>query len=387
MPTSKPTNVDAQRILAIMDELKEKLTYLSVISSQVLEGVQAEEGQATAELLGAELMKQFQEQIRLEELYLVANTASDGTFTQADDTDEQREDAKLLQKNTLELCRKMKSIPTIVTVLSPFQETRPGAAIQFVKTLVDMQELILKRLTSTVEEERSRQELLEHYRSHEEELTKRRQQLDKDLAHIHRERERAQTQRTEQLTKLKADLQDVKDSTEARMEQLRKHYESRMRDHQEAFNEREKKYKEQIEKLQGTNTKLRGESLEDEQVLLKKKSRFETDVAHVISDYDKEIREMAYNVTEHLDGESKETKQLMELKEHFSKIDSERYAIDAEEAITKARRNKMEAEKKKRTESAALVQAFYRGIVQRDQFMEMKKKLRKGGKGKAKAKK
>ena len=37
MPTSKPTNIDAQRVLAIMDELKEKLTYLSVVTPQARE--------------------------------------------------------------------------------------------------------------------------------------------------------------------------------------------------------------------------------------------------------------------------------------------------------------------------------------------------------------
>ena len=38
--------------------------------------------------------------------------------------------------------------------------------------------------------------------------------LEKDLAHIRREREKASSQRTEQITKLKADLHDVEENTE-----------------------------------------------------------------------------------------------------------------------------------------------------------------------------
>merc|ERR1719399_1323467 len=160
-------------------------------------------------MMGQEVMKQFQEQIRLEDLYMVANTNSEGNFTVDTENDEVREDEKLLQKTTLDLCRKMKGIPNVVAELRTFQESRPGAVIQFLKTLDDMQQLTLKRLTATVEEEHSRQELLEHYQSHADEANKRKQQLVKDLGDIRRARESAQTQRTEQLNKLKADLQDL----------------------------------------------------------------------------------------------------------------------------------------------------------------------------------
>merc|ERR1719335_561345 len=187
-------------------------------------------------MMGQEVMKQFQEQIRLEDLYMVANTNSEGNFTLDTENDEVREDEKLLQKNTLDLCRKMKGIPNVVAELRNFQESRPGAVIQFLKTLDDMQQLTLKRLTTTVEEEHSRQELLEHYQSHADEANKRKQQLVKDLGDIRRARESAQTQRTEQLNKLKADLQDLKEFTEGRMMQLRKHYEDRRNKHQEEFN-------------------------------------------------------------------------------------------------------------------------------------------------------
>jgi len=385
MPTSKPTNIDAQRILAIMDELKEKLTYLSVATPQVLTGLQNEEGQATVDMLGPELIKQFAEQTRLEELYVVANSAAEGAFGHGEDNEDQREDVKSLQKNTLELCRKMRGVTNIVQELRNFQETRPGAVIQFLKTLADMQELTLKRLTTTVEEERSRQELLEHYKSREQEASKRRQQLEKDLNHIRRECERAQSQRTEILTKLKADLLDVKDSKLDRMSQLRNRYETRMREHQEAFTVKKDELEKKINALKDSNQKLRANSQEEELAKKKTAKRYEMDVESVIKQYDTTVKEMAYTLGECQDQYKKEQKQLIELREHFEKVDEEKACINAEEAVAEARRNKLDAEKGRRNASSCLVQAFWRGIIQREQYTLMKKnKKKKGGGGKKK---
>lgn len=384
MPTSKPTNIDAQRILAIMDELKEKLTYLSVATAQVLSGLQSEEGQAASELLGPELMKQFVEQIRLEELYMVANSAADGAFGHTEDNEDVREDVKSLQKNTLELCRRMRGVPNVVQELRNFQETRPGAVIQFLKTLADMQELTLKRLTMTVEEERSRQELLEHYKSREAEASKRRQQLEKDLSHIRRECERAQSQRTEILTKLKADLLDVKDSKLDRMTALRNRYESRMQEHQEAFDQKRDELQRKINALKDSNHKLRLTSQEEETGKKKTAKRYEMDVENVIKQYDLQVKEMAGQLSEHQEAFKKEKRQLSELREHFEKVDEEKRCITAEEAIAEARRSKLSAERERRGQSAATVQAFWRGIVQREQFSAMKKNKKKKGPGKKK---
>jgi len=385
MPTSKPTNIDAQRILAIMDELKEKLTYLSVATPQVLTGLQNEEGQATVDMLGPELIKQFAEQTRLEELYVVANSAAEGAFGHGEDNEDQREDVKSLQKNTLELCRKMRGVTNIVQELRNFQETRPGAVIQFLKTLADMQELTLKRLTTTVEEERSRQELLEHYKSREQEASKRRQQLEKDLNHIRRECERAQSQRTEILTKLKADLLDVKDSKLDRMSQLRNRYETRMREQQEAFTVKKDELEKKINALKDSNQKLRANSQEEELAKKKTAKRYEMDVESVIKQYDTTVKEMAYTLGECQDQYKKEQKQLIELREHFEKVDEEKACINAEEAVAEARRNKLDAEKGRRNASSCLVQAFWRGIIQREQYTLMKKnKKKKGGGGKKK---
>lgn len=380
MPTSKPTNIDAQRILAIMDELKEKLTYLSVVTSQVLDGLQSEEGQQACELLGPELMRQFSEQIRLEDLYVVANE----TAAHGEESEDQREDVKSLQKNTLDLCRRMKGVPNIVQELRNYQEVRPGAVIQFLKTLADMQELTLKRLTTTVEEEHSRAELLAYYKSREEEATKRRQQLERDLNHIRRECERSVSQRTEILTKLKADLLDVKESKLERMSALRTRYENRMKERHEAFKQRKEDLENRINKLKDSNQKLRGASQQTEYDKKKAVKRFEMDVDGVIKAYDTQVKDMAYMLNEHQELQKKEAKQLQELREHFEKVDAEKAHIANEESIADARRLKIESERARKNHASEKVQAFWKGIIQREAFKVEKMKRKKKGKGKKK---
>lgn len=390
MPTSKPTNIDAQRILAVMDELKEKLTYLSVCTPQVLNGLQSEEGQATQELIGPELMKILQEQTKLEELYVMANAAADHSYEQRDDGEETlREEEQSLKTNTLALCRKMREkqrgVPNVVQELRNFQERDATRnVIQFLHTLNDMQDLTLKRLTTTVEEERSRTELLEHYKTREAEASKRRQHLERDLNLIRRECERSQSQRTQILTKLRAELLDVKESSQERMAALRNRYDTRMKEQEANFGAKEEKMMQEINKLKEANKKARATNEDDELGQKGKAKRYEMDVESVIKDYDVKVKDMAFQLAERTDLYNKEKKQMQELADHFKKVDEEKRTIDMEEAIADARRAKREMEAERRKRASALVQAFWRGIIQREAYGTMKKanKKKKGGKKK-----
>jgi len=383
MVTRARTNVDVQRILAIMDELKEKLTFLSVATPQVLAGLQTEDGQATQDILGPELMRQFDQQIRLEELYQVATTASDESFGAAEDSEEAQRDQKILAKSTLELCRRMRAVPNIYAELKAIQDQKPGQVINFMKTLAAMQELTNKRLTTTVEEERSRQELLSHYQSRANEAQKRLQQLNMDLGLVRSESEKQQNNRQDVLTKLKAELFSVRESSLDHMNQLRTHYETRMTEHQEAFDAKREDLEKKIAALKEANAKARAASQDAEKDKKKQTKRYETEVDEKIRLYDKDVKEMAYILSDHQEGFKQEQRQLNELREHFEKVDDEKACIAAEEAITQAREAKLEAERDRCMKSAALVQAYWRGIIERERYTQMKKaKKKKGGKKK-----
>merc|ERR1712139_22133 len=202
---------------------------------------------------------------------------------------------------------------------------------------------------------------------------------EKDLAHIRREREKAQSSRTEVLTKLKADLLDVKDSTELRMKQLEEHYKNRMNEHQEKFNAQEEAYTKNIAALKDANKNMRIASQEDEIGLRRQKVRRETDVENVIKGYDSAILEMVADYNSHVVEYKMEQKNLMELKEHFAKVDTEKERIRSEDVISQIRQRKIQQERARRNGQASLLQAYWRAILQREEFVKIKKAAKKKG--------
>merc|ERR1712050_286187 len=130
-----------------------------------------------------------------------------------------------------------------------------------------------------------------------------------ELQVIRRECEKAQSQRTEILTKLKADLLDVKDSKLERMNKLRTQYENRLREHQEGFDAKREELEKKIAALKDSNQKLRNSSQDEEQAKKKTAKRYEMDVESVIKQYDVQIKEMAYNLSEHQELYKKDQRQ------------------------------------------------------------------------------
>jgi len=275
----------------------------------------------------------------------------------------------------------MRAMPNIYAELKAIQDTKPGQVIQFMKTLAAMQELTNKRLTTTVEEERSRQELLSHYQSREHEAQKRLLQLNTDLALVRSERDKQQNNRQDVLTKLKADLFGVREDSSNFMNILRTQYETRMTDHQKAFDAKREDLEKKIAALREANAKARAASQDAEKDKKKQTKRYETEVDEKIRLYDKDVKEMAYVLSEQQEGFKQEQRQLNELREHFEKVNDEKTCIAAEEAISHAREAKLEAERDRCMKSAALVQAYWRGIIERERYTQMKKaKKKKGGK-------
>merc|ERR1712187_103266 len=108
---------------------------------------------------------------------------------------------------------------------------------------------------------------------------------------------------------------------------------------------RREELEKKIAALKESNKKLRSTSQDEEQAKKKMAKRYEMDVESVIKQYDVQVKDMAFNLSEHQEAYKKEQRQLNELREHFEKVDEEQAGIKAEEAISQARRNKLEAER------------------------------------------
>lgn len=167
------------------------------------------------------------------------------------------------------------------------------------------------------------------------------------------------------------------------MTALRNRYESRRKEHQEAFDAKRDELQKKINALTEANKKLRQGNQDDENDQKKKCKRYETDVETIIAKYDMEVKALAKTFSEDQEALKKDQRQLSELREHFEKVEEEKACIAAEEAVVEARKQKLENERQLKNEMSALLQAYWRGIIERERFGQMKKaKKKKGGKKK-----
>eukprot|EP00820_Chromera_velia_P003414 Cvel_428.t1-p1 / transcript=Cvel_428.t1 / gene=Cvel_428 / organism=Chromera_velia_CCMP2878 / gene_product=hypothetical protein / transcript_product=hypothetical protein / location=Cvel_scaffold13:236720-238394(+) / protein_length=287 / sequence_SO=supercontig / SO=protein_coding / is_pseudo=false len=285
---SKPTNLDAQRILAVIEELIKKLTYLSMIDVKALENLKSEDGEATAAVLGPDLVSKIEQQIHLEMIFEKNHADPNGFSLPQDDTElsfAMREQLETLQKSTRELCRAVDS-QEIVLALRGLQENKDSTLKNLASILHEMQGLIEKRLTTTVEEDNSRREILEQYRKRAELANRRKKDLERDLALVQADRDKSQAARKEQITKLKADLDDIRHTTEFKLKSLAEKYEQRGKEHKERFQKRETELLKQISEMEQANENLRNVAEKEEEKKRKEKRNKEIELQRLLLEYD-----------------------------------------------------------------------------------------------------
>uniref|UniRef100_A0A0G4FSP4 Dynein regulatory complex protein 10 n=1 Tax=Chromera velia CCMP2878 TaxID=1169474 RepID=A0A0G4FSP4_9ALVE len=388
MPSGKPMNIDAQRVLAITEELIKKLTYLSMIDPKVVENLKQEDGEATASLLGPELMGRIEQQVQIEILYEKNHTDQNGIFVPPTEDGELSpqtlEHIETMQRNARELCRLMDS-PEIVQALRGLQESRNSNLKELASTVHDMTSIVEKKLTTTVEEDNSRREVLTHYRTRVELASKRKKELDRDLQLIIQDREKSQAGRREKITKLKADIDDVQDTTEVKLKVLREKYEARERDHTERFTKREAELQKTIADFRTSNDTLRKDAGKEEDRRKKDAKNREVELFRIIEQYDQEMFEKQENFDAILSEYSSELHSMERLRELNARTEAEAERNRQEKEIETAREQLLSQSKSRRDRLANFLQAWWRGVKQREDFMKMKKaakKKRKGKKGK-----
>jgi hypothetical protein len=196
-----------------------------------------------------------------------------------------------------------------------------------------MEVVTQNRLTTTVEEDRSRQELLDHYVWKEEMGSKLKVQLERELGHVRREREKELVSRTEVLNRLKLDLIDVKEGSELKIRQLRSMFERRVASRSEEHSKTTEAHKQQLAQLQQQLDQTRKAFKETEDSLRKQKLRRETDVELVIKNYDSSMEAMASEFSAQKNAYSCDWSEVTRLDFELGKVDAEHGRIAGERRV------------------------------------------------------
>ena len=169
-----------------------------------------------SQIVGDEITRIIQEQRGLETRYehLISQRTSLKALSNKNKFNENQEQvkevARALRESTKELCRNLKGNPNIAENLSKIQTERSNLQNLLSKTLRELRESSFATLTTTVEEEKARNDMIREVVQKEKEVSAAVKKLQADLASEKQLHVQEVEERNEIIAKLKEELQDVR---------------------------------------------------------------------------------------------------------------------------------------------------------------------------------
>ena len=382
MSTSNLTVIESARISSIIEEALEKLSFLASITPDVMA-----HRDELSQIVGDEITRIIQEQRGLELRYeeLIAQRSSLKALSNKAKYKENqeliKEVARALRESTKELCRNLKGNPNIAENLSKIQTERSNLQNLLSKTLRELRETSFSTLTTTVEEEKARNDMILEVIAKEKEVSAAVKKLQEDLSSERHQHEAEVEERNEIISKLKEELQEVRTKSAIETKYLQKESRARLQSLNRIYYQSTSELDEQIWKVR---KQLEIEVLanrESEEFLKRKVVSLQKDAGDWMQRYETDFEELE---KEHEALNAQRTEDLVKLNDY-----TERYTKEMEEKARREEeariREEMEAlrkqEEERNTWAATTVQKLWRGHLARTGGGGKKGKKGKKGKG------
>ena len=379
----KLTNVEAQRIMAILEEMYSKISLLSHVPP--LRRVPNFE--QFQDIVGPEVAQVLDEQVLLEQQYKWVSTphhehaAADGGFDDQALPDFETLDDEL-RHSTRVVCRMLREAPVISEHLQGMDEQGSSAHVRkFLSTASELKSQTFQKLSTSVEEEKSKEDWFLEISAREEKASQTLRQLQKEIKAEKAERERQVSARDETIQKLREELELIKTSTLAEEKQLDTETKASEEADRTAFTSKETALTQELTKLTTDLANKKKSHKESEQLLRNKKLKYEKEAAEWISKYDVDMEEKFREIEALKLIYEEEKKELTRLETYFSKLQAEREAALAEERKKAEARARQQAQMATLSKAATMLQKMWRGKCAR---RDMDKKKGGGKKGKKK---
>lgn len=293
---SKPTNVEAQRILTIIEALIEKVTIAAHLDGEFMGNFSdTSKSKVTEEFLtmvtektGKMLMKQgdFENKLRP---FLLASESQEKT-NEIDKSEQGGIDfpelCKQTRTNVRNLVRCLQDTPPDLDAIKGKKKNIWDEYEEFLNCLRSIKVIMLKKLSTSAEEEnvhiKQIQELKIKIKDHEANKNTK----EGELQNIKKERSKYTTERNEELNKLKGDIQEVKNKKKQRKDEADAQSKLIIDAALKAFNEKEAKKKEALKLLKESLAETIKKNKTEEEQLKKKKQQGEAQLKEVIESYD-----------------------------------------------------------------------------------------------------
>tara|TARA_B100000780_G_C21069153_1_gene430123 strand:+ start:61 stop:1182 length:1122 start_codon:yes stop_codon:yes gene_type:complete len=367
--------VEAYRMCAVVDQALEHLDLLSRMPSQDLSGL--------SNMDPALELQQAQEH-RFQTVYRQARKMG------ATDSKDLTSASLNVRSSTRELVRIIKSKEDLRNQILQYcnqpEQAGPAPSVgQLSNTLDKLKRLVEKKLCTTVEQQESTNGYAAELATHARELEKDIEELESQLKEERAKTERDLTYNNEIISKLNAELSDIRQKTETTRKKLEKETNAERAANLAAHEAKVKAADEEISKLEEKSEIATKEQTTTEEQLRKKKTKLETEVTNMIAKYDVDITTKQTEMDELNAVYDEELAQLKTLTAFFDKVDADKANENAEETKLEEERQRLRGALGRLDKAAARIQALARGVLSRAASKGKKgKKGKKGGKKKKK---
>ncbi|KAJ3052199.1 hypothetical protein HK097_006723 [Rhizophlyctis rosea] len=381
--SSKLTNVEAQRIMSVLQDMQRKVQLIGLLPDHM--------DRRVSSVFGGETVTVITEYRQLEQKYkqlIEARQNHDkGTPMPESFTSDLKETSRALRAATRTLARHFASNPTALSKLRYLKSTKPPV-IGYLESLIqEVKMLTYERLRITVEEEKAKQDQLSGIIAKEQKTSNEVRVLKEELEKAKKERMSEINKKNEAIRRLKDELRDIKHQAEETTKRLEARSKQKEDSDLQQFRDREHSLRTEILQLTTKLSETTKRNREEEAQLRKRKFKIEGEVENWIHKYDQDMDEKQTELEDITAIYLEEKAQLDELTARHAELQKEYEKIMEERRVQSEIKKEKEKEHQRLWNAAMRIQAIFRGFrVRRDIAKGKKEKAAKGkGGGKAKS--
>jgi hypothetical protein len=268
----------------------------------------------------------------------------------------------------------------------PLSALLDSGIASFARGVLDLKDQSIVRMNTTADQEEAARKYYEECKLGTERLDEDRAALEIALAKLRSEKEAELSQLNEAISKLKAELSDIKQTAALEAASLAKEMRERDMANHAAFSDRQTSLGEELSKLRERFQQQRQAHAQEEDTLRKKKVKLEVEVQLHVRQFDEELSSRQRRIEEIAAMHAEERRRLLSLEEYFALVDRNKAIEDLEEVDVAKERAVKAAKLQREHDAATMLQVSWRRFKARRELRK-KKAAKKGKKGGGKKKK
>jgi hypothetical protein len=379
---SRPSHVDSQRMVSLLEELHQRLEVLSWLTEENLIEISSRQ-EDFSKILDPSLVKFLMEHLSLLREFNNFNPETDGHVIDMEERDENisaeaYDIADFLEKNTIEVTRWLITDKDSFKFLSQSINVGTSGVHGFVDVSKDLRKLYLTKLITPVEEELSRERELEEIDAKLKKAKGEENDNSERLINLRRQRDEGRDNRNKEIQKLRIELEKNDRETNDTIRDIQKKTDTKMNKLKKEYDAKETEHIQNREKLRETLNNLRVENKKNEEEWIRQKQKLQSNRIEItIKEYDKDMIENAQQLDRETKayGENKEALEMLE--EHIRQLRVEKTRLEEENKREAIKAKNYESMQKQKELASAYIAAHWKGLKSRQDYEKLKKNKKK----------